>query len=151
VSLRESFCECLSSWNVYCVCIAAKEYVHTYQQEYVLTYYTHRQTDAVAKLYCSSTSTHTHSLTHSHTHTRVRTRTPAHTLELRCRRVWGLTLSRASCQQAFTSRKPAHDISIRRILGVSLSQVACVLERVRECVLARVREWESDSESFAAN
>jgi hypothetical protein len=73
-------CECLSSSKVYsslwiCTQVSGIKYAH-------------RQT-------CMSEilKAQTHSRTRTHPHT------PAHTLELRSRRVWGLTLSRSSSQR----------------------------------------------------
>ncbi len=56
-------CECLSSSNVYCACIAARDDLP------IIHVHTHRQTEALPKYYM-----------HTHTHTHPRTCTHPHTL-----------------------------------------------------------------------
>jgi hypothetical protein len=74
---------------------------------------------------CFNTSTNT--LSHSH----------AHTLELPCRRVWGLTLSRSLSQLAWSSLQQADAACTRSILGAFFAEVARVFERERNCVFSK--------------
>jgi hypothetical protein len=75
-----------------------------------------------------------HARAHTHRHSHKCSLSPAHTLELRCRWVWGLTLSPSSPQQALSWPKHADGASFWRILKPYFAQVACVFERERECV-----------------
>jgi hypothetical protein len=100
--------DCASVW-------ARQMYIQKYQES---SMHRDRHTDELSEYY-----KHTK---HSHPHT------PALTIKLRCRRVWGLTLSRFSYQRPLCSKQPAHGSSIRRVLKSFFAQVACVLDRLRK-------------------
>ena len=71
---------------------------------------------------------------HTHSHTRTRTHSRTHPRAVMPTSVRPDSLSRSSSQLALSSRKPAHDASIQRILDAFFAQVACVLEGAREWV-----------------